>query len=156
MIRITCGNVTDINELFNLIKDKYCNDFSKIWSLEEKEIGIFLHEHIGIPAGNVFTIMTLVDFNKSTRNCEMSVRYVGGAVSLIGIGRSEDFISTMTKDIARLANENGWTHEIEKIKIRPAGSMCPHCGASYKYPQEKRREDGSVDCQNCGKSFAPN
>jgi len=155
MIRIVCRSVTDITELIDLIKEKYSSDYRRIWSLEEQEIGVFLHEHIGIIGGNVFTIMTLIDFNKSTKNCEVSVKYVGGALSFIGTGRSEDFISAMTKDIAKLADDKGWTYEIQKMKIRAAGSKCPHCGAAYKYPKEKRREDGSVDCQNCGKSFTP-
>ena len=155
MIRIVCEGVMDITDLIGLVKEKYSNDYRRIWSLKEKEIGVFLHEHLGIIAGNVYSIMTLIDFDKSMKTCEISIRYVGGAISLIGIGRSEDFISTMTNDIAEFADGKGWTYEIKKAKVKPAGSKCPYCGAAYRYSEKKRREDGSVDCQNCGKSFLP-
>lgn len=145
----------DVTDLIGLIKEKYSNDYRRIWSLKEKEIGIFLHEHLGIIAGDMYSIMTLIDFDKSMKTCEISIQYVGGAFSMIGMGRSEDFISTMTKDIAEFVDRKGWTYEIKKAKLRPAGSKCPHCGAAYKYSKEKRREDGSVACQNCGKSFVP-
>lgn len=156
LIRVLCENVAEINGLIELIKEKYAIDYRRTWSLEDREIGVFLYEHLGILAGNTFTIMTIVDFDKLSGTCEVSVRYVGGAMSLIGIGRSENFITTMINEISRFADEKGWIYEVKKIKVKPAGSPCPHCGATYKYPKEKRREDGSVDCQNCGKSFSPN
>jgi predicted Zn finger-like uncharacterized protein len=142
--------VASVEDLIELIKDDYANDYRRVWSLSDRVIGIFTHESIGL---SVYSIMTVFDYDSKEESCELLIRYSGGALSLIGTGRSEDFITGMAKAISSLAEHKGWQCRIEKAKVRPAGAQCPRCGASYKYQKKKIREDGTVDCQNCGKPF---
>ncbi|MFQ5833978.1 MAG: hypothetical protein ACE5H4_14835 [Candidatus Thorarchaeota archaeon] len=155
MIRILLDNVTPIEDLIDLIKDGYANDYRRIWSLSERVVGLFMHESIGWLAGNVYSIMTVLDYDPARRSCDLLIRYSGGALSLIGTGRSEDFISDMVRAISGLAEQKEWLYKIERAKVKPAGEECPYCGASYRYPKEKVGEDGTVECQNCGRPFAP-
>ena len=152
-IRILLQNVEEINSLLELIKSDYANDYRRIWSLDERKIAILLHERLGVVGSYTFTIMTIVDYSVEEKQCELLIRYVGGDMSFLGTGKSEDFIKEMMSSIENLANENMWKIEIEKVKIRAAGSQCPKCKAAYKYPKDKVREDGTVECQNCGTPF---
>ena len=60
----------------------------------------------------------------------------------------------MTDAITEFAGQKGWRFKVERVKVKPAGEMCPHCGAAYKYSSEKIREDETVICQNCAKVFS--
>jgi len=155
LFKVKCSNVTEIKGLVEVIEDKYAPYYRRRWSLHDREIGIYLYEHLGTYSGSVFTIMTIVDFDMNTDTCDVDVRNVGGAMSLIGMSKAEDFVTRLINEITDYADRQGWTYEVERVKTRPAGSQCPNCKAAYKYPKENRREDGSVDCQNCGKPFTP-
>ena len=152
-IRIQLQSVEEIDSLLELIKSNYANDYRKIWSLNERTIALLLHETLGFFGADTFSIMTILDYSIAERSCELLIRYAGGGLSLLGSGSSEDFVKEMTNAIVALAEEENWKYEVEKVKIRSAGSQCPNCKAAYKYPKEKVREDGTVKCQNCGKPF---
>ncbi len=152
-IRIQLQSIKEIDSLLELIKSNYANDYRKIWSLNERTIALLLHETMGFFGASTFSIMTILDYSIGERSCELLIRYAGGGLSLLGSGSSEDFVKEMTNAIVALAEEERWIYEVEKVKIRAAGSQCPNCKAAYKYPKEKVREDGTVECQNCGKPF---
>ncbi len=152
-IRIQLQSIKEIDSLLELIKSNYANDYRKIWSLNERTIALLLHETMGFFGASTFSIMTILDYSIGERSCELLIRYTGGGLSLLGSGSSEDFVKEMTNAIVALAEEERWIYEVEKVKIRAAGSQCPNCKAAYKYPKEKVREDGTVECQNCGKPF---
>jgi predicted Zn finger-like uncharacterized protein len=111
------------------------------------------NETLVLFGADTFSIMTILDYSIGENSCELLIRYAGGGLSLLGSGSSEDFVKEMTNAIVALAEEERWIYEVEKVKIRAAGSQCPNCKAAYKYPKEKVREDGTVECQNCGKPF---
>ncbi len=152
-IRIQLQSIKEIDSLLELIKSNYANDYRKIWSLNERTIALLLHETMGFFGADTFSIMTILDYSIGERSCELLIRYAGGGLSLLGSGSSEDFVKEMTNAIVDLAKEKNWIYEVEKVKIRAAGSQCPNCKAAYKYPKEKVRDDGTVECQNCGKPF---
>ncbi len=153
-IRIHLQDVEEVGSLIDLIKNNYANDYRRIWSLNDRTIGILLHETIGLfGAASTFSIMTILDYSIGERSCELLIRYAGGGLSILGSGSSEEFVKGMTNAIVALAEEENWICKVEKAKIRAAGSQCPNCKAAYKYPKEKVREDGTVECQNCGKPF---
>ncbi len=152
-IRIQLQNIKEIDSLLELIKSNYANDYRKIWSLNERTIALLFHETLGLFGADTFSIMTILDYSIGENSCELLIRYAGGGLSLLGSGSSEDFVKEMTNAIVALAEEERWIYEVEKVKIRAAGSQCPNCKAAYKYPKEKVRADGTVECQNCGKPF---
>ncbi len=152
-IRIQLQSIKEIDSLLELIKSNYANDYRKIWSLNERTIALLLHETLGFFGSDTFSIMTILDYSIGESSCEILIRYAGGGLSLLGSGSSEDFVKEMTNAIVDLAKEKNWIYEVEKVEIRSAGSQCPNCKAAYKYPEEKVREDGTVECQNCGKPF---
>ena len=151
--RIFLKNVKEISGLIELIKKDYANDYRRIWSLEDRTIAVFLNETIGVIGQYTFTIMTILDFSPRENQCEVLVQYVGGNMSFLGTGRSEDFLKDMKNSIESLAKEKMWEFEVVPVKIRSTGTLCPHCKKAYKYPKEKIERDGTVKCQNCGKPF---
>ncbi len=152
-IRILLQNVEEVESLLELIKKDYANDYRRIWSLDDRTIAVLMYERLGVIGGYTFTVMTIVDYSIEDRFCEIQVRYVGGNLSFLGTGKSEDFIKEITSSIETLAKEKLWKFQVEKVKIRNAGTPCPNCKKAYRYPKEKIREDGTVECQNCGKPF---
>jgi predicted Zn finger-like uncharacterized protein len=151
--RILLKNVKEISSLIELIKKDYANDYRRIWSLEDRTIAVLLHETIGVIAQYTFTIMTILDFSPKESQCEVFIQYVGGDMSFLGTGKSEDFVKVMKRSIESLARKKMWKFEVVPVKIRSAGTPCPHCKKAYKYPKEKIEADGTVKCQNCGKPF---
>ncbi|MFW9944521.1 MAG: MJ0042-type zinc finger domain-containing protein [Candidatus Sifarchaeia archaeon] len=154
MIRIRLEGVSVIEDLVEFIKTSYASHYRRIWQIHERTIGIFLHESIGIPETIVYSVITTLDHSKSDEGCELSIMYAGGSMSLIGLGRFESFTKRMKDAICELAEQKGWRFKVERMKVKPAGEMCPHCGAAYRYSHEKIREDGTVICQNCAKVFS--
>jgi len=152
-VRIQLQEVKEVDRLVDLIKNNFANDYRRIWSLNDRTIGILLHETIGIFGADTFSIMTILDYSVGERSCELLIRYAGGGLSLLGAGKSDDFIKEMINAITDLAKEKNWLYELKKVKIRNAGNQCPNCKAAYRYPPEKVRENGTVECQNCGKPF---
>lgn len=151
--RILLQNVEEAESLLELLKKDFANDYRRIWSIEDRTIAVLVYERLGLIGGYTFTVMTIVDYFIEEQICEVHMRYVGGNFSFLGTGKSEDFIKIITSRIETLAKENLWKVEITEVKIRNAGTLCPNCKKAYKYPDEKVREDGTVECQNCGKPF---
>ncbi|MHA2601908.1 MAG: MJ0042-type zinc finger domain-containing protein [Candidatus Thorarchaeota archaeon SMTZ1-83] len=154
MIRIQLEGVSEVEDLVEFIKASYANDYRRIWQIHERTIGIFLHESIGIPETAVYSVITTLDHSELEARCELSIMYAGGSMSLIGAGRFDSFTKNMTDAIRELAEKKGWSFKVEEVKVKPAGEMCPHCGAAYRYTDDKIREDGTVICQNCSKVFS--
>lgn len=152
-IRIRLRNIDEIDSLLELLKNDCANDYRRTWSLDDRTIAVLIYERLGLVGGYSFTVMTIVDYFIEEQICEIHIRYVGGNFSFLGTGKSEDFIKEITSSIEDLAKEKLWNFEVEKIKIRNAGSQCPNCRAAYKYLKENVRENGTVECQNCGKPF---
>lgn len=142
-----------IESILELLKKDYANDYRRFWSLDDRTIAILVYERLGLIGGYTFTVMTIVDYFVEEQICEIHIRYVGGNFSFLGTGKSEDFINKITSSIEILAKENLWNFKVEKVIVRNAGTPCPSCKKAYKYPEEKIREDGTVECQNCGKPF---
>ena len=155
-IRILLKNVEEIDKLLELIKSNYANDYRRTWFLDDRTIALFLHERLGVIGQYTFTVMIIVDFSPEEDQCEVSVRYVGGSLSFLGTGKSEDFIKQLKKKIESLAEVMMWKCEVTPIKIRAAGTVCPHCDKAYRYSKDKIQANGTVNCQNCGRPFLLN
>ena len=67
MIRIELEGISEIEDLIELIKTSYANDYRRIWQIHERTIGVFLHESIGVPGTAVYSIMTTLDLTRRTR-----------------------------------------------------------------------------------------
>ncbi len=142
----------DAEEVIRLLKEKHGADYSRIWRIHEHTIGVFSFEWTGAFGGYV-NLITL-DHDKNLKKCEVTIIGAGGGFpSLDSVSGSDDPGKRAVKDIANLADKNGWEINIEKTTIKSRGSQCPNCGSAYVYPKEKIRADGSVLCQNCGKRF---
>ncbi|MFW9961136.1 MAG: MJ0042-type zinc finger domain-containing protein [Candidatus Thorarchaeota archaeon] len=154
-IIIRCSNAENI---IRLLQEEYGADYSHIWRIDGRTIGVFSHRipglrsWTGVYAGYV-SLITL-DHDKILEKCEVTIIGSGGSIpSLDSVVGSEDPGKRAVKDLADLANERGWEISIEMAKIKSRGTECPNCGSVYVYSKEKIKADGSVVCQNCGKPF---
>ncbi|MDH4213210.1 MAG: zinc-ribbon domain-containing protein [Candidatus Thorarchaeota archaeon] len=146
---IRCSNAEDI---IRLLQEEHGADYSRIWRIDGRTIGVFSFEWTGVFAGYV-SLITL-DHDKILEKCEVTIIGSGGGIpSLDSVVGSDDPGKRAVKDLANLANERGWEISIEMAKIKSRGTQCPNCGSAYVYSKEKIKADGSVVCQNCGKRF---
>ncbi|MFW9956846.1 MAG: MJ0042-type zinc finger domain-containing protein [Candidatus Odinarchaeota archaeon] len=152
---IRCSNTEDI---IRLLQVEHGADYSRIWRIDGRTIGVFSHRIPGIRswtgvfAGYV-SLITL-DHDKILEKCEVTIVGSEGSIpSLDSVVDSEDPGKRAVKDLAALADKNGWEINIEKSMIKSRGTPCPNCGSVYVYSKEKIKADGTVICQNCGKPF---
>jgi predicted RNA-binding Zn-ribbon protein involved in translation (DUF1610 family) len=142
----------DAEEIVGFLNEKHGADYSRVWHIGNRTVGVFSFEWTGDFGGYV-NLITL-DHDESSAICEVTIIGAGGGFpsfdSVIG---SDNPGTRVTQDLASLAKEHGWQIHIEQAKIKPRGSRCPICGAAYVYSKDKIRKDGSVICQNCGKLF---
>ena len=142
----------DAEEVIRLINEKHGADYSRIWRIHEHTIGVFTFEWTGIFGGYV-SLITL-DHDTDLKKCEVTIIGAGGGIpSLDSVAGSDDPGKRAVKDLANLAEKNGWEISIEKTMIKSRGTPCPNCGSAYVYSKEKIKADGTVICQNCGKPF---
>ena len=142
----------DAEDIIRLLKQRHGADYSRIWRIHNHTIGVFSFEWTGISAGYV-NLVTL-EHDRTSGRCEVTIIGAGGGIpSLDAVMGSDDPGKRAVKDLANLAKEHGWEISIEKAAIKSRGSQCSNCGSAYVYSKDKIGADGSVVCQNCGKSF---
>jgi predicted RNA-binding Zn-ribbon protein involved in translation (DUF1610 family) len=143
----------DAEEIVRLLNEKHGADYSRVWHVGNRTIGVFSFEWTAAFGGYV-NLITL-DHDKTSGVCEVIIIGAGGGVpsfdSMFGSGSPR---TRAARDLASLAKEHGWQIHLEQAKIKPRGSECPLCGAAYVYSKDRIRRDGSVICQNCGKTFS--
>jgi predicted RNA-binding Zn-ribbon protein involved in translation (DUF1610 family) len=142
----------DAEEIVRLLNEKHGADYSRVWHVGNRTIGVFSFEWTAAFGGYV-NLITL-DHDKTSGVCEVTIIGAGGVVpsfdSMFGSGSPG---TRAARDLASLAKEHSWQIQLEQAKIKFRGSECPLCGAAYVYSKDRIRRDGSVICQNCGKTF---
>jgi DNA-directed RNA polymerase subunit RPC12/RpoP len=86
--------------------------------------------------------------NTASHECRVSVFLSGIEDFAVPQGPSVGDVVKAIFSAAALAHGIAWY-----AADRLIGSTCPHCNATYSYPQEKFVDGLSVECQNCGKMF---
>jgi predicted Zn finger-like uncharacterized protein len=147
---IRCPDAEDIIKLF---KQKHGPDYSRVWRIDGRTIGVFSFERSGTPFPfGVYVSLITLEHDKASERCDITILGAGG--SMIGVAELDPPRAGPVPDLVRMARERGWEIHIEEAKIKSRGSQCPNCGSAYVYSKEKIQADGSVVCQNCGKPFA--
>jgi predicted Zn finger-like uncharacterized protein len=141
----------DAEEVIRLLKGRHGADYSRIWRVHERTIGVFSFEWTGAFGGYV-NLITL-DHDKNLKKCEVTIIGSGGGFPSLDSIAGSDPGKRAVKDLTNLADKNGWEITLEKTTIKSRGTPCPNCGSAYVYSEEKIKADGTVICQNCGKPF---
>jgi predicted Zn finger-like uncharacterized protein len=142
----------DAEDIIRLLKEKHGADYSRVWRIDNRTIGVFSFEWAGVSGGYV-NLITL-DHDNTLAVCEITIIGAGGGVpSLDSVAGSGNPGKRAVNDLAGLARAHNWEICIENAKIKSRGSQCPNCGSAYVYSKDKIGMDGSVLCQNCGKPF---
>ncbi|MFW9769746.1 MAG: hypothetical protein ACFFEM_13070 [Candidatus Thorarchaeota archaeon] len=144
----------DVEEVIRLLKQKHGADYSKIWKIDGRTIGVFSFERSGVLTSSGYVNLITLDHDKSSEKCEVTIIGAGGGMQhLISAAEIGDSGTQPVQDLIRLAEDRGWSIDVSKTNVKSRGSECPNCHSSYVYPPEKVKEGGVVSCQNCGKSF---
>jgi len=144
----------DAEDVIRLLKEKHGADYSRVWRIDNRTIGVFSFERSGILTSSGHVNLITLDHDKTLETCEVTIMYAGGgAQSLISFTEISNSGVGALQDLVSLAKERGWDIHVEKAKIKARGSPCPNCDSAYVYSKDKIRADGSVTCQNCGKPF---
>ncbi|MFW9812556.1 MAG: MJ0042-type zinc finger domain-containing protein [Candidatus Thorarchaeota archaeon] len=144
----------DVEEVINLLKQKHGADYSRIWNIDGRTIGVFSFERSGPLTSSGYVNLITLDYDRSSQECEVTIIGAGGGMqSLISAAEIGDPGAEPIADLTRLAEDRGWLIDVTEAKIKSRGSECPTCHASYVYHDDKISTDGLVTCQNCGKSF---
>ena len=150
-VSIQCPDVEDI---IKLLKKKHGADYSRVWRIDERTIGVFSFERSGLITQAGYVNLITLDHDRTTENCEITIIGAGGGVpSFVSLAEMSDPGAGPVADLVNLAKERNWPTHAEKTMIKSRGSPCPKCGAAYVYSEDKIEDDGSVACQNCGTRF---
>ena len=96
----------DAEEVIRLLKERHGADYSRIWRVYERTIGVFSFEWMGAFGGYV-NLITL-NHDKNLKKCEVTIIGIGGGFpSLDSIAGSDDPGKRAVKDLATLA-EKKW------------------------------------------------
>jgi transcription elongation factor Elf1 len=136
----------DVSSLIGKLAELPKLEWSKVWSIDLRTIGIFTFEfsygeHIG-------AVNVVVEHNSKSNEGFVWIESYGSAYSPTASG-ARRLLETVGHTIL---SEKG---HFEVLKTVYKGEKCPHCEAVYKYLDSVRADDGSLVCQNCGKDFRP-
>ena len=146
----------DIEELLEFFSDSDSTILKRVWGTEYRINAVFVQEmhtkHMYIGQ----TLIIIVDHDVRKDACKVeAMRLPGGSESMVAFAAAADAEPEFQKIVEELAQNHGWPYETHVVPESYRGSKCPSCGAIYVYPREKILSDGSVRCQNCGRSFVP-
>jgi len=144
----------DVEEVIKLLKRNHGADYSRIWKIDGRTIGVFSFERSGVLTSAGYVNLITLDHDRSSDECEVTVIGAGGGwQSLISAAEIGDPGAKPVADLVRLAEDRNWPIEVSKATIKSRGSECPKCHSSYVYRDDQKDVDGTVSCQNCGKPF---
>jgi predicted Zn finger-like uncharacterized protein len=144
----------DVEEVIKLLKQRHGADYSRIWKIDGRTIGVFSFERSGVLTSSGYVNLITLDHDRSSDECEVTIIGAGGGMqSLISAAEIGDPVAEPVADLVRLAEDRNWSIEVTTAKIKSRGNECPSCHASYVYHEGKISIDGLVMCQNCGKPF---
>ncbi len=143
----------EIETLFASLREDYSSILQKIWGSGEFVNGVFIHSERVLRTMSEQSITIIVQHQKTRRECEVTVVCSGGGEGLLRIdfGSESGAESTFLNYLRNLAKVNGWRLDRKFPGLK--GTTCPFCNAFYIYRENVVREDGSVVCQNCNRSF---
>ena len=143
----------DIEVLFELFREHYSNTFEKVWEGANTINAVFIGTEIAYRTASEQSTTVIVIYDIERNECEITAVTHGGGTGLLRIdwGSQSAAQNTFHKRLIELAKRHGWS--VSRIHPPSASVKCPNCGASYKYNEDQIRLDGTVECQNCLKSF---
>ncbi len=143
-----------MEEIIKLLKKKHGADYSKIWRIDGRIIGVFSFERSGVLTSSGFVNLITLDHDETSKKCEVTIIGAGGGMQhLISAMEIGDPGAAPVSDLVRLAKDRNWPINVKTAKIKSRGDECPNCHSSYVYPDEMVKANGMVSCQNCGKLF---
>ena len=136
----------EINSLIGTLTEVPDLEWSKVWSIGAKTIGLFTYEYEQGEYGGAVNV--IVEHDTESNEGLVWILQYGSPLSPIMQGARH-----LLETVGNAALSLKWHFEV----LRPIykGVVCPHCKAVYAYPESKREFDGSLVCQNCGKNFRP-
>ena len=143
----------EIDPLLSLLRQDYSDKLEKVWESGRMINAVFIRSELAIRTMSEQTITIIVQHYKDDRECELTIISSGGGEGLLRIdfGSQAAAESTFLKKIEHLARIHGW--ELSRKYPGRKGAGCPFCDAYYLYLETHIQDDGSVVCQNCGKSL---
>jgi DNA-directed RNA polymerase subunit RPC12/RpoP len=145
----------DPEKIISLLKQSHGADYSRVWRINGRTIGVFSFERSGLVTFAGYVNLITLDYDKTTEKCDVTIIGAGGGIpSLASMAELGVLGKGPVNDLMGLAKQQGWEIQVEEAKIESRGSICPKCGSIYVYPEDKIGKDGSVVCQNCGGKFS--
>jgi predicted Zn finger-like uncharacterized protein len=145
---------SEVDEIVRLLKKKHGADYSRVWKIDARTIGVFSFERSGILTQSGYVNLITLDHDKTTETCEITVIGAGGGVpTLVSLAEMSDPGAGPVTDLVKLARTRNWPIHVEQADIKSRGTPCPKCNAAYVYAEDKIGDDGAVECQNCGVRF---
>ena len=96
----------DVEDIVKLIKKKHGADYSRVWRIDGRTIGVFSFERSGLVTQAGYVNLITLDHDRAIENCEITIIGAGGGrpgvVSLAELG---DPGAAPVADLANLAKE---------------------------------------------------
>ncbi len=152
MVTIIIRNI-EIDPLLSLLREDYSDRLEKVWESGGMVNAVFIRSELALRTMSEQTITIIVQHYIKARECEITVISSGGGDGIlrIDLGSEAAAESAFLKKVEHLAKLHDW--EVSRKYPGHKGSECPFCDAYYLYSEKSIQDDGSVVCQNCGKSF---
>jgi predicted Zn finger-like uncharacterized protein len=145
---------SDAEDIVRLLKKSHGADYSRIWRIDGRTIGVFSFERGGLVTYAGYVNLVTLDHDRSTELCDITIIGAGGGVpSILSLWEMDDSGIDAVDDLVKLAKERNWPIETSVAEIKFRGTPCPKCSAAYVYSEDKIDADGTVSCQNCGTRF---
>jgi predicted Zn finger-like uncharacterized protein len=145
---------SEADEIVRHLKKNHGADYSRVWKIDARTIGVFSFERSGILTQSGYVNLITLDHDRATETCEITIIGAGGGVpTLVSLAELGDPGAGPVTDLVKLARTRDWPIHVERADIKSRGTACPNCNAAYVYSEDKVGNDGSVACQNCGMQF---